>query len=117
MSAESNMVSPASRQTSARRVASFTSLGPKPLKKGLLPPKVPVPSVRTGILSPDRPRMRYSMGVIATSQSRRDHRRGEGRRQKAADATHQGACVRCPCIYSDFILVPSAFDSLRLGLG
>src|SRR5215217_1663238 len=80
MSAESNIVSPASRQTSTRRVASLTSLVPNPLKTGLFPPNVPVPKVSTGTLRPDRPRVRYS-------------------------------------IDSAFILLRSAFDSLRTDLG
>src|SRR5580692_6107222 len=55
MSAESNMVRPASRQTSTSRVASATSLAPQALKNSLPPPKVPVPKLKTGILSPEAP--------------------------------------------------------------
>src|ERR1700733_11353856 len=63
MSAESNMVRPASRQTSTRRVASDTSLPPQALKNSPLPPKVPVPNVRTGTLKPELPSCRKSMNA------------------------------------------------------
>src|SRR5258706_16123085 len=56
------MQRPASRDTSTSRVASATSLAPQALKNSLPPPKVPVPSVRTGTLSPEAPNCLYSMG-------------------------------------------------------
>ena len=64
MSAESNMLTPASRQMSTRRVASLTSVLPHSLKNSVLPPKVPVPKVRTGTFSPEPPRDRYSMRML-----------------------------------------------------
>src|SRR5829696_7565778 len=55
MSAESNMVNPASRQMSTSRVASVTSLAPHALKNSLPPPNVPVPRLNTGTLKPECP--------------------------------------------------------------
>src|SRR5436190_14036574 len=64
MSAESNRVRPASRQTSTRRVASATSVAPQALKNSLPPPKVPVPRLKTGTLNPEPPSCRYSMVFV-----------------------------------------------------
>ena len=64
MSALSNMVRPASRQMSTRRVASATSVLPQAPNSSPLPPKVPVPKLRTGTLKPELPRKRYSIAVI-----------------------------------------------------
>src|SRR5271154_6028254 len=61
MSAESNMVRPASRQISTSRVASATSLAPHALKNSLPPPKVPVPRLSTGTLKPEPPSCLYSI--------------------------------------------------------
>src|SRR6185437_389352 len=61
MSAESNMVSPASKQTSTSRVASATLLAPHALKNSFPPPKVPVPRLSTGTLRPEPPSCLYSM--------------------------------------------------------
>src|SRR5688572_20900724 len=46
---------------STRRVASATSELPHAPKNSPLPPKVPVPSERTGTRKPERPRVRCSM--------------------------------------------------------
>src|SRR5262245_6910429 len=56
MFAESNIVRPASRQMSTRRLAPSTLLAPHALKNSLLPPpNVPVPRLSTGTFSPDAP--------------------------------------------------------------
>src|ERR1039458_1362890 len=60
-SAESNIVRPASRQMSTRRVASATSVVPQALKNSSPPPKVPVPRLSTGTLNPEPPNCRNSM--------------------------------------------------------
>src|SRR5580765_703528 len=60
-SAVSNMLTPASRQMSTRRVASLTSVAPHALKNSLPPPKVPVPKLRTGTLKPESPSRRNSI--------------------------------------------------------
>src|SRR4051794_7482399 len=67
MSAESNIVRPASRQTSTRRVASATSLAPHALKNLVPPPKVPVPKLRAGTFSPEPPSCRYSIAALLMS--------------------------------------------------
>src|SRR5262245_47587395 len=64
MSAESNIVTPASRQMSTRRVASATSVEPQALKSGVVPPKVPVPRQSAGTLKPEPPSRRYSIGFV-----------------------------------------------------
>src|SRR4051794_28741361 len=61
MSAESNIVRPASRQISTSRVASVTSLAPQALNSSPRPPNVPVPRLSTGTLKPEPPRSRYSI--------------------------------------------------------
>src|SRR5262245_59330384 len=61
MLAESNIVRPASRQTSTSRVASATSLAPQALKNSLPPPKVPVPRLSTGTLKPEPSSCLYSI--------------------------------------------------------
>jgi len=61
MSAESNMLSPASRHTSTSRVAPATSLAPQALKNSVPPPNVPVPKQSTGTLKPDPPSCRDSI--------------------------------------------------------
>src|SRR4051812_23556095 len=73
MSAESNIVSPASRQMSTSRVASATSLDPHELNSAPFPPNVPVPKVSTGTLKPELPSLRYSMA--------REHTRIAGLRE------------------------------------
>src|SRR5258708_377028 len=60
-SAESNIVSPASRQMSTSRVASATSLAPQDLKNSLPPPNVPVPRLNAGTLNPEPPSCLYSI--------------------------------------------------------
>src|SRR3977135_465941 len=61
-SAVSNMLTPASRQTSTSRVASATSLEPHALKNSLLPPpKVPVPKLSKGTLKPELPSLLNSI--------------------------------------------------------
>src|SRR3954471_8300269 len=60
-SALSNIVRPASRQMSTSRVAPSTSDAPQCLKNSPPPPNVPVPSVRTGTISPDPPSCRTSI--------------------------------------------------------
>src|ERR1051325_7645083 len=57
------MFTPASRQMSIRRLASFASLAPQALKNSLPPPKVPVPSVSAGTRNPELPSCRYSMNL------------------------------------------------------
>src|SRR5580704_10739185 len=64
------MVSPCSRQTSTRRVASAASVEPQAAMPAL-PPNVPVPSERTGTLKPERPRSLYSMIQTPTDDFRR----------------------------------------------
>ena len=61
MSAVSNMFTPASRQMSTSRVASATPVSPQALKNSLLPPKVPVPKLRTGNRESGSPSCRYSI--------------------------------------------------------
>src|SRR5258705_13794254 len=61
MSAESNIVRPASRQISTSRVASATSLAPHALKNSLPQPKVPVPRLNAGTLKPEPPSCLYSI--------------------------------------------------------
>src|SRR5262245_29994521 len=68
MSAESNMLRSASRQTSTRRVASATSLAPHDLKNSLPPPKVPVPRLSTGTLKPEAPSRLNSIVVLSSSR-------------------------------------------------
>src|SRR3954451_14839650 len=68
------MLIPASRQMSISRVASATSLLPQALNSSPWPPKVPVPKVRTGTLSPEPPSCRYSILVRAVD-SPKDLRR------------------------------------------
>src|SRR4051794_1334472 len=63
MSAESNMVRPASRQMSTSRVASATSLAPHALNSSPPPPKVPVPKLRTGTFRPEPPSCLYSIAT------------------------------------------------------
>lgn len=58
---ESNMFSPASRQTSTSRVASATSVSPHASNSSVVPPKVPLPKLRAGTIRPERPSWRYSM--------------------------------------------------------
>src|SRR5258708_39089024 len=60
-SAESNIVSPASRQMSTSRVASATSLAPQDVKNSLPPPNVPVPRLNAGTLNPEPPSCLYSI--------------------------------------------------------
>src|SRR3954471_21072371 len=67
MSAESNMVRPASRQMSTSRVASATSLAPQALKNSSPPPKVPVPRLSAGTLNPEPPSCLYSIGLLPSS--------------------------------------------------
>src|SRR3954468_20131339 len=69
MSAESNRLSPPSRHTSTRRVASATSLAPQALKNSLPPPKVPVPRLSTGTLNPEPPSCLYSIESSAPLES------------------------------------------------
>ena len=54
---------------STSRVASATSVLPQALKNSPLPPKVPVPKLRTGTLKPDWPSCRYSMISIDADDS------------------------------------------------
>src|SRR5678816_2270475 len=62
MFAESNIVSPASRQMSTSRVAPSALFAPQALKNSLLPPpNVPVPRLRTGTISPEAPNCRCSI--------------------------------------------------------
>ena len=68
MSAESNIVTPASRQMSTRREASATSLAPQALKNSPFPPKVPVPKVSAGTFNPEPPSFLYSIGEFKPSQ-------------------------------------------------
>src|SRR5437867_3668178 len=63
MSAESNMVRPASRQMSTSLVASAMSDEPHALKNSFEPPNVPVPRLSAGTLNPDPPNSLYSMGL------------------------------------------------------
>src|SRR5581483_11054775 len=70
MSAESNMLSPASRQTSTRRVASVTSVEPHALNTSPRPPNVPVPKQSAGTLKPDFPSCRNSMVHASSSRDR-----------------------------------------------
>src|SRR5262245_7835719 len=76
MSAESNMVRPASRQTSTRRVASRTSLSPQALKNSLPPPNVPVPRLSTGTLKPEPPSRLDSIAVSPVRRGRNSHASG-----------------------------------------
>src|SRR5690349_22124949 len=55
------MLRPASRQMSTRRVASGTPVLPQAEKSSPLPPKVPVPRVRTGTINPEPPSCLYSI--------------------------------------------------------
>ena len=66
MSAESNMVRPASRQMSTSRVASATSLAPHALNNSPPPPNVPVPKLSAGTFNPEPPSWRFLglMGLI-----------------------------------------------------
>ena len=79
-SALSNMLSPASRHTSTRRVASATATAPQGLKNSLPPPNVPVPRVSTGTKRPDPPSCLNSMCAFVRSRqlvsrsSRQAHR-------------------------------------------
>src|SRR3954471_23195791 len=61
MSAESNMVNPASRHRSTSRFAPAASVSPHVLKNSVPPPKVPVPKLNAGTLSPERPSCRNSI--------------------------------------------------------
>src|SRR5690606_8870695 len=61
VSAESNIVTPASRQTSTRRAASSASLCPNARNISPPPPNVAVPRLSTGTLNPDRPSRLYSI--------------------------------------------------------
>src|ERR1039457_4181475 len=63
-SAESNMLSPASRQMSTRRVASRASVLPQALKSSPAPPKVPVPKLSTGTFRPEPPSCLYSIFIV-----------------------------------------------------
>src|SRR5437899_8232266 len=55
------MLRPESRQMSTRRVASGTPVLPQAEKSSPLPPKVPVPRVRTGTINPEPPSCLYSI--------------------------------------------------------
>lgn len=74
-SAESNIVTPASRQMSTSRVASLTSLAPQAPKNSPLPPNVPVPNVSAGTLKPELPSLRYSMVKKDEGRSQDTNRR------------------------------------------
>src|SRR4051812_24529673 len=65
------MLTPASRQMSMRRLASFTSLAPQALKNSLPPPNVPVPRVSAGTLKPEWPSFLYSMPRILSGVRQR----------------------------------------------
>src|SRR5258706_15324997 len=52
---------PASKQISTRRLASATSVVPQARQNSLPPPKVPVPKLRIGTLSPEPPSCLCSM--------------------------------------------------------
>src|SRR5471032_2455197 len=57
------MLQPISSAASTREVASATSVVPHFLKNSLPPPNVAVPSINTGTLRPEPPRVLYSMCI------------------------------------------------------
>src|SRR5882724_1999496 len=63
----SNMLRPASRQISTRRVAPLTSVSPHARKKSLPPPNVPVPRLNAGTFNPDPPSSLNSMAAVSFS--------------------------------------------------
>src|SRR5438034_10968078 len=89
MSADSNMLRPASRQTSTSRVASAKSLWPHALKNSLPPPKVPVPRLSTGTLKPEPPSCLNSIAVTPLFQSPRPAGRAKYRLQEKFIAHHR----------------------------
>src|SRR5262245_15682436 len=112
------MVSPASRQTSTSRVASWAPVLPHDWKNSLPPPKVPVPRLRTGTLNPERPSSLYSTPFLPDSPGevggdlagrlRRDavggarpRRQLEGHPQRLAAGPVAGGERRSPPVLAD----------------
>src|SRR5580692_13194970 len=60
MSAVSNKLTPASKQTPTILLASSTSISPHALKNSVVPPKVPAPKLRAETFSPEFPSVLYS---------------------------------------------------------
>src|SRR5258707_1145843 len=111
MSDVSNILRPASRQTSMRRVAPTTSLEPQALKNSLPPPNVAVPRLNTGTMSPDPPSCLISIAMALTVGARQQRprhvrkpppqNRHDGRALRVVDSiVHQyasnGITVECP---------------------
>src|ERR1700691_4687759 len=63
MSAVSNRLTPASKQTSISRLASAAWVEPHALKKSVAPPTCPVPKESAETLRPEPPSSRYSMAL------------------------------------------------------
>src|SRR6202000_1497220 len=93
MSAESNMVSPCSRQTSTMRVASSACVEPQPASPPL-PPNVPVPKLSPGTENPERPKSRCSMCEILPSIAMEEPWRGQSAQFNRAGGAGIGGSAR-----------------------